>query len=192
VVETRHPFVTEILRELVHASKPSDDKTLQVEFVGDAQVERYIQRVVMRFERTSSGPAVQGLKHRCFHLQVALAIQVFAHGVDQLRALDERIAHVRIYDEVDITHPVALFRIGKSIVPHHITCFVDGLLHDGKRTERFRENLKRRYMYRYFTGLRREYKARHAYDITDVQKFLEDCVVQCLVFPWAKVVPTEV
>src|SRR5690606_14143905 len=58
IVEARHSLVSEVLREFVHTCKTSDDKSLQVELVSNAQVQRHVQRIVVRFEWSRGGTTI--------------------------------------------------------------------------------------------------------------------------------------
>jgi hypothetical protein len=48
IVRAIDALVAEILRELEHALETSHEETLQVELVGDAQIQRHVERVVVR------------------------------------------------------------------------------------------------------------------------------------------------
>src|SRR5690606_36036648 len=192
IMEARHAIITEVFREFVHTCESSDDKTLQVEFIGDAQVQCRIQGIVMCLERAGGSATVQGLKYRGFHFEIPPAVEVVAHRVHQLRPLDECVAHVRVNDQVDIAHPVSLLGVGKRIVPNHVSRLVDRFFYDGKGPERFGQHLERGYVDGYFAGLRGEYVSGYADNVADIQQLLEDCVVEGFVFPRTKVIAPEV
>ena len=56
-----HTFVAEVTAELIHTLEAPDDEALQIKLVGDTQIERDIQRVVMRDEGARSSTARDGL-----------------------------------------------------------------------------------------------------------------------------------
>ena len=116
VVRTVHPFVAEVLAELVHAVETSYDQAFEIQFVGDAQVERDVQCVVVRDERPGRRSAGNRLQDRRLHLEVAPLVEELAHRVDDLTPLEERILDLRIDDQVDVALAVALFRIAEGIV----------------------------------------------------------------------------
>ncbi len=58
---TVHPLIPEIFGKLIHPVKPANNKPFQVQFVSDPQVERDVQRIVMRDKGTRSGTARYGL-----------------------------------------------------------------------------------------------------------------------------------
>jgi hypothetical protein len=80
VVRPVDALVAEVLADLVDALEPADDQPLQVQLVGDAQVEPHVERVVMRDERPRRGAAVQRLKHGRLHLDVAALVEEAAQG----------------------------------------------------------------------------------------------------------------
>ena len=82
VVEAVHTFVAEVLRELIHAVETADDEFFEVQFIGDTQVERHVEGVVMGFEGACGGTSVKGLQNRGFHFQIALFIQEVTHRID--------------------------------------------------------------------------------------------------------------
>ena len=48
---------------------------LEVELVGDAQVERHVERVVVGHERPRRGAAVERLQHRRLHLEEPAVVE---------------------------------------------------------------------------------------------------------------------
>jgi hypothetical protein len=56
VVEPVHPLVAEVLADLVHPLHPAHDQPLQVQLVRDAEVERHVERVVVRHEGARRAP----------------------------------------------------------------------------------------------------------------------------------------
>jgi hypothetical protein len=58
IVRAIHPLVPEILGELVHSVKSTDNETLQVEFVCNPEKEIDVERIVMGDERAGEGTAV--------------------------------------------------------------------------------------------------------------------------------------
>ena len=61
VVGAVHPFVSEIFGKLVNSFKSTHNQAFQVKFVGNSQVKRNIQRIVMCDKRTCSGSSRDGL-----------------------------------------------------------------------------------------------------------------------------------
>ncbi len=52
-----HAFVAEVFGEFIHTLESSDNETLQIKFIGYAEIQRDIKRVVMRDEGTRGGTA---------------------------------------------------------------------------------------------------------------------------------------
>ncbi len=61
VVGTVHAFVAEHFSKFVHPVEAGHDQALQVQFVGDTQVQLHIQRVVVRYERACRRAAMNRL-----------------------------------------------------------------------------------------------------------------------------------
>ncbi len=53
-----HALVAEVLADLEDALHPTDYQPLEVQLVRDAEVERHVERVVVRLERPREGPTV--------------------------------------------------------------------------------------------------------------------------------------
>ena len=58
IVETAHSLVAEVFGKFVYAIKSADDEAFEVQLVGNAQVQRHVQGVVMGLERTSRGSSI--------------------------------------------------------------------------------------------------------------------------------------
>ena len=129
IMETVHTFVAEVLGELIHAVESTHNQFFQIQLIGNTQIERHIQSVVVGFERTGGSTTVERLQNRGFDFQIALFVQIVTHSVHQQCALDEGIFNVRIHDEVDVTLTIALLRILESIIHHTVLLF-----HNGQRT----------------------------------------------------------
>jgi hypothetical protein len=142
VVRAVDPLVPEVVPDLVHALEAAHDQPLEVQLVGDAQVERHVERVVVRRERPRGRAAVQRLQHRRLDLEVAEPVEERAHGRDHPRARDERAPHLGVHREVGVALPVALLGVAEPRVPHRPP--VDHLLlPERQRAERLREQLDR-------------------------------------------------
>src|SRR5687768_536008 len=50
IMGTVHTFIAEIAAELIYPVEPTYDKAFQVQFIGNTQVKRHIQGIVMRNE----------------------------------------------------------------------------------------------------------------------------------------------
>ena len=85
-VLVRDALVAEVLRELVHLLQPADDQPLEVELVGDAQIEVRVELVRVRDERLGEPAAVARLEDRRLDLDEALAVEVGANLGDDARA----------------------------------------------------------------------------------------------------------
>ena len=84
IVSAVHTLVAEVLGELVDAFEAAHDEALEVKFVGDAQVEGDVERVVVGYEGACRSSAGDALQNGGFHLHVAVFVEVVAHGVEQI------------------------------------------------------------------------------------------------------------
>ena len=81
VVCAIHTLVTEVAREFVYPFKTAHDKTFEVQLIGDTQVQRNVQRVVVRDERTSRSAARNRLQYRSVHFHVTLFVEEVTHVI---------------------------------------------------------------------------------------------------------------
>ena len=59
-------FIAEVFRKLIDGGKAPDDEALEVELVGNTQIERHIQGLVMSREGASKGASIYGLENGGF------------------------------------------------------------------------------------------------------------------------------
>ena len=69
------PFVAIHPPQLKHPLHAANQQSLEVQFERNPQVQRHIERVVMRFERAGRGAAGHGMQRRAFDLDKPLAGQ---------------------------------------------------------------------------------------------------------------------
>ena len=79
IVGPVHPFVPEVVPDLVHPLESADQQPLEVQLVGDAQVQRHVQRVVVSHERTGRRAAIEWLEDRRLDLEKTTLIEKAAH-----------------------------------------------------------------------------------------------------------------
>lgn len=127
VVGLVHALVAEILGELIHAVIASHDESLQIKLIGNTQIQRDVQCIVMCDERSCRSAARYRLENRGLHLQTACIVEILTHRSDNLGPLDESVLYLRVYDEVHISLSVSELRIGERVV--HLAV---SLLHDRK------------------------------------------------------------
>lgn len=80
---------------------------LEVEFGRDAHVELHVEIVVVRDEWARGGAAGHHVHHRRLDLEEAERIEEPPNVLDHARSDHERVAHVRIHDEVEVPLPEA-------------------------------------------------------------------------------------
>ena len=110
-----HTFIAEVTAELIHTLEAPDDEALQIKLVGDTQIERDIQRVVMRDEGARSSTARDRLQYGRIDLDVATFVEELAHRIEDLRTLEEDILDMAIDDEVNIALAETELRISEAI-----------------------------------------------------------------------------
>jgi hypothetical protein len=152
-----HPLVTEILAHLVDFVEAAYDQPLEVEFVGNAQVERHVEGVVVGLERARGGAAVQWLQHRCFDLQKAAAVQKAAQLTKGQCAEPEHIAHFGIDGQVYVAAAIPLL-----LVRQPMPLFRQGFQRLGQYFEGQDGN-------GHLAGLGAKERAGHAYDVAQVE-----------------------
>ena len=87
--------------------KAANDEALEVELRRDAQIEIDVQRIMVRDERARCCAAGDCREYRRLDLEVIAVIEVLTDGLDDLRALAEGIADLRIHDEVEVALAIA-------------------------------------------------------------------------------------
>ena len=188
IVRPVHALVAEVAGKFEDTVKAAHNQTLQVELVGDAQVEGDVQRVVVGDERTGRGATGNGLQHRGVHLEPPLLGEGVAHGLDDPAAGLESALDLGVDHQVDVAHPVAELRVGERIV--HLPVLVG--LHGGQRANGLAQHGELLDEHARLAGLRGEGGALHPDDVTAVEQLLEDGVVHRLVLPRAELVAVEV
>ncbi len=173
VVGAVHALVAEVLAELVHAVEAAHDQTLEIELAGDSHVEIYVERVVVRDERTRRRAARDGLQDGSLHLHVTARVEELAHGSHDLGALHEDLAHLRIHGQIDVTLAVAHFGVGQGVELLAVL-----LLHDGQGSDRLRYDGQVAAVNRLLARVGDEREALHAHEVAYVEQLLEYRVVE--------------
>ena len=73
IVGPIHALVAEVVADLVHPLQPAHQQPLEVQLVGDPEIERHVERVVVGDERPRRRAAVERLQDRGLHLEEARA-----------------------------------------------------------------------------------------------------------------------
>ena len=116
-----------------------------------------------------------------------MLVEEFAHGTDNGGALDECLLDAVVDDEVDIALAGAKLRVIELVIGHTILIF-----HDRQWLETLGEQGQLFGVNGNLTSLCLEDEALDADDITDVEQFLEDDIVEILVISLADVVACDV
>ena len=120
-----------------------------------------------------------------FH--VAVLVEVGAHGVEHLCALDEDVLHAVVYHKVDVAAAVAQFGVLEAVVGHAVLH-----LYDGKRTQALAQQSERGCVHGNLTRLCAVHVTLHADEVADVEELLEYHVVEVLVFAGAELVAVDI
>ncbi len=90
-VLVRVALVAEVLRELVDPLEPADDQPLEIELVGDPEIQVLVEQVRVRRERLREAAAIARLEDRRLDLDEALAVEVGADaGTMRARSIVSR------------------------------------------------------------------------------------------------------
>ena len=116
VVLGREALVAEVLADLVDALEAADDQALEVELGRDPQVQRAVERVVVRGERPAGAAAVDRLQDRRLDLDEAGVVEEPADLADHLRARDEHLARLLVRHQVELALAVAGLDVGEAVV----------------------------------------------------------------------------
>ncbi len=108
-------LVAEDAAHLVDAVDATDDGLLEVELEGDAQRHLLVERVEVRLERTRRSATVDELEDRGLDLDVALALELVAHGAVDLGLGADHVARLLAHDEVGVALPHAAL-LGELLV----------------------------------------------------------------------------
>ncbi len=157
IVLSRETLVAENaanLENLVHAT---DQHPFQWQFQRDAEIKIAAQRVVLRNERLRRRAAGNRLHHRCLDLNVAAFVQEIPDLADDFAAHQEQFLHLRVRHQIEITLPVADFRVFESMPL------------GGRRAQRLGEDDEAGDFYGNLIRLGREHRAVHADEIRKVQ-----------------------
>ena len=115
VVTGVHALVAEDAADLVHALETADDQALEVQLGRDAQVHIDVERIVMGDERTGSRAARDGVEARGLNLHKAAGIHEVADLAHDGGTLLKRVAHTRIYDQVNVALTIAHIGILQAV-----------------------------------------------------------------------------
>ena len=124
-------FVTEHTADLVHPLQTADNEPLEIQLQRNAQLHILVQRIVVRFKRTRRGAARVRHEHGGLDLHKAAAVEEAADLAQDLRALDKRVAHLGVDDQIEI--PLAVAHIG---ILQSVEFFRQRLERLGKQRER--------------------------------------------------------
>jgi hypothetical protein len=89
------PSLRKVAAELIYPLKATYYEALEVKLVGNTQVQRHIERIVMRDEWAGNGPTWYALEHRRIHFECSPVVEERADSVLHLGDADECIASRR-------------------------------------------------------------------------------------------------
>jgi len=115
VVKGGNALVAKVVADLVHAVKTADDEPLQVQLVGNAQVERAVQGIVVGSKRARSRTSVDGLQDRRLDLQEPTRVQVSSNLTHDARPRHKDPARVSIGHQVQVALAIASFDVAQAM-----------------------------------------------------------------------------
>ena len=80
IVPCGYSFIPEDAIQVVNAIQAADNQPLQIQFRRDPQIQRHVERVVMRPERLRQGAAGDRMQNRRFDFEIAAFVEK-AHAV---------------------------------------------------------------------------------------------------------------
>ena len=131
-----HALVPEDASHFIHTVETADDQLFQIQLGFDTQEHVHVQRVVMCHKRLCRSSDLQRQQHRCFHFQIADAVQISTNLPQDLASGDKSLLDIRVYDQIQIPltitgvlilQTVPLFRQGQQgLGKHGDLCCVNG------------------------------------------------------------------
>src|SRR5437868_856819 len=163
-----YPLIPKIVPDFIYTVETANNETLEIQLVGNAKIERHVERIVMRYKRPRCGSAVHRLKHRRLHFEETKSVEERSHGRDHFRSSDEERPHFRMHGEIRVSLAVSLLGIAESGMTNDFS-FDFFFFSERKRSKRFREQIERCDPNRHFEGFRSEQTPANADDITEVE-----------------------
>ena len=160
-------LVTKIVTDFVDPIEPTHDTSLQIQLIGDSEVQTGTKGLVVRHKGRCGCTPVHGLQHGCLDLNVGALVKEFSNQTNDMRPHDEHVPNLRVHRQIHI--PLAIKRFGIG----HLTVLLPLriLLPQRQRSQGFREKLAFLHLDRDFFGARFEQRTLHTDEITQVQKF---------------------
>ena len=106
IVLRRNPFVPEVPVDLVDALHAADRQPLEIQLRRDAHVERHVERVVMRRERTRQRAAGDRLHHRRLDFEEPALVEERPQRLQHAAPHLEHAARIRVDDQIQIPLPI--------------------------------------------------------------------------------------
>src|SRR4029077_20136744 len=91
------------------------NQPLEIQLKRDAQLHVHLVSVVVGNEWPRRRPSRNGLQQWGFDFKISSLVEEPTNGGDDLCALQENLASVRIADEIEVTMSVALLHVGKAV-----------------------------------------------------------------------------
>jgi hypothetical protein len=109
-------LVAEVLTDLVDTLVAAYEQSLEIELIGDTEIEFLIQRVMVRGERAGSRATVQRLQRRRLDLKVVALVEKGADGGDDSRPNAEDAPDLLIRQQVEVPLSVPDINILQSML----------------------------------------------------------------------------
>ncbi len=152
--------------DLVHALEAADDTALQVQLIGDAEVEGGVERLVVGREGPRAGAAVERLQYRRLHLEVVARVEELPDVAHHAGPQAEQFPHLGVDGEVGVTLAGAQLGIRQLAVAH--TGGV--LLAERQRAQRLREQRDALHAHCHLARLGAKQRPRDADHVAQVQQ----------------------
>ncbi len=130
------------MADLVHPFQAADDEALEVELVGNAEVQLHVQRIVAGDEWPGRGPAIERLENGRLHLEESPIVEELPDPAHRPGAEPEDLAHFGVHRQVGIALAIADLGIGEA-AEGDVSLFGGAGLAARERPERLGEQFHR-------------------------------------------------
>ena len=115
IVANVHAFIAKDSAQFIDALEASDDKPLEIKFSGNPQIKVSVQCIVMSDKRTSRRASCNRREHWRFNFDKVALVKVTSNRLDSFVALDERLAHFGINNQIKVALTITNLHIFKPV-----------------------------------------------------------------------------
>ena len=117
VVTAINTLIAEIASNFIDPLEPTYDQSLEIELLGDTQIQVTIQSIMMGYERTSGSTTIQRLQDGRLDLNKAVVVQVTPHSSNRATADHEDLPDfITIGNQIEVALALARLLILQSMI----------------------------------------------------------------------------